>query len=428
MKDWGAGIVRPWKSDPEAIDPGLGPDEILERILDPERRGSLHPLYRRLRELSPAHPNRSPRLPPDCHVLTSHRHVDRVARSTAAVNDPRTARVFDRDGNGGAFFELMRHAMLFLEKSDHDRVRRLVYKAFTPRAIDPLRALTEEVAHSLLDKVEPAGRMDFVRDFAYPLPIRVIGRLLGLAEAAQARVEEWTWDFARAGDPMTATRETIDRGNEAARGFYAFFEEALESRRRHPRDDLMTTLVEAEEHGAGLSREEAIATCVLLLQAGHETTADLLGNAIVNLFAHPEELARLRDEPALMPSAVEELLRFEPPVQLSMRLVREPIALEGATLSAGSFAALVYGAANRDPAVYDEPDRLRLDRGAPHLAFSAGAYYCIGNALARSEIQVALRVLLDRLPSLRPEGATFVQRRTVRMRGPQEMRVVWDPA
>lgn len=428
MKDWGAGIVRPWKSDPETIDPSVGPDEILDRILDPERRGSLYPLYRRLRELAPAHPNRSPRLPPNCYVLTSHRYVDRVARSTVAVNDPDTARVFDREGKGGAFYELMRHAMLFLEKSDHDRVRRLVYKAFTPRAIEPLRSLTEEIAHSLLDAVAPAGRMDFVRDFAYPLPIRVIGRLLGLSDEAQARIEEWAWDFARAGDPMTATSETLDRGNSAARGFYAFFEEALEARRSHPRKDLMTSLVEAEENGKGLSREEAIATCVLLLQAGHETTADLLGNAIVNLFAHPSELSRLRDERALMPSAVEELLRYEPPVQLSMRLVREPIALEGAMLPAGSLAALVYGAANRDPAAYDEPDRLRLDRGAPHLAFSAGAYYCIGNALARSEIKMALRVLLDRLPSLRPEGATFVQRRTVRMRGPQELQVAWDPA
>lgn len=426
MKDWGTGIVRPWKSDPETIDPSLEPDEILDRILDPERRGSLYPLYHRLRALAPAHASRSSRLPRNCHVLTSHAHVDRVARSTAAVNDPDTARVFDHDGKAGAFYQLMRHAMLFLEKADHDRVRRLVYKAFTPRAIGPLRALTEETANLLLDAVERDGRMDFVRDFAYPLPIRVIARLLGLSDEAQTRIEAWAWDFARAGDPMTATPETIRRGNIAARGFYAFFEEALDARRRLPQDDLMTTLVEAQEDGKGLSREEAIATCVLLLQAGHETTADLLGNAIVNLFAHPGELARLREERELMPSAVEELLRYEPPVQLSMRRLREPIALEQTTLAAGSFAALVYGAANRDPAVYEEPDRLRLDRGAPHLAFSAGAYYCIGNALARSEIQTALRVLLDRLPSLRPEGETFVQRRTVRMRGPQELRVAWD--
>ncbi|MFO0690636.1 MAG: cytochrome P450 [Myxococcota bacterium] len=427
MKDWGVGIPRPWQAAAEPVDPALDADAILARILDPDRRGALHPLYHRLRTLDPIHRSRSPRLPERCFVLTRFRDVDHVARSSAAVNDPDTAKVFDRDGRGGAFFQLMRHAMLFLEKGDHDRVRRLVYKAFTPRAIAPLRALTEATAHALLDAVEANGRMDFVRDFAYPLPIRVIGRLLGLPDEDQARVEEWAWDFARAGDPMTATAETIRRGNAAAEGFHAFFAAALDERRARPRDDLMTTLVEAEEGGRGLGREEAIATCVLLLQAGHETTADLLGNAVINLFAFPGELARLRDEPALLPEAIEELLRFEPPVQLSMRLVREPIDLGERTIPAGHFAALVYGAANRDPAVYDEPDRLRLDRGAPHLAFSAGAYYCIGNALARSEIRAALQVLLARLPSLRPDGSGWVERRTVRLRGPQALPVAWDP-
>jgi cytochrome P450 len=249
MKDWGPGIVRPWKSDPEPIDPALDADAILERILDPDRRGSLHPFYHRLRALAPCHPSRSPRLPRGCHVLTSYRHVDRVARSAAAVNDPDTARVFDHDGQQGAFYQLMRHAMLFLEKADHDRVRRLVYKAFTPRAIAPLRALTEQTANALLDAVATAGRMDFVRDFAYPLPIRVIGRLLGLPDEAQARIEEWAWDFARAGDPMTADAETIRRGNLAAEGFYGFFESLLDERRRRPQEDLMTTLVQAEDHG-----------------------------------------------------------------------------------------------------------------------------------------------------------------------------------
>lgn len=429
MRHWGPGIVRPWQRAPEAIDPKLDADAILERILDPDRRGTLHPLYHRLRALAPAHRSRARGLPPDTWVLTSHPHVDRVARSTGAVNDPRTARVFDRDGRGGAFYQLMRHAMLFLEKADHDRVRRLVFKAFTPRAIAPLRALTEQTAHALLEAVAAQGRMDFVADFAYPLPIRVIARLLGLGEQDQTAIEAWAWDFARAGDPMTATDETIRRGDAAAEAFHRFFADALETRRRDPRDDLMTQLALAEEDGETLSREEAIATCVLLLQAGHETTADLLGNALLQLFAHPTELERLRQDLDAMPTAVEELLRIEPPVQLSMRLLRESIALaDGPELPAGSLAALVYGAANRDPDVYDEPDRLRLDRGASHLAFSAGAYHCLGHALARTEITAALTVLLERLPTIRPEGASWVERRTVRMRGPQSLPVAWKPS
>jgi cytochrome P450 len=197
MKDWGRGLVRSFVPVPEPIDPRLDADEVLEILLDPDRRGSPYPSYHRLRELAPCHRSRSVRLPRDCFVLTSFAHVDRVARSAVAVNDPDTARIFDRDGRGGAFFQLMRDAMLFLEKTDHDRVRRLVYKAFTPRAIAPLRLLTEQTATALLEAVAPTGRMDFVRDFAYPLPIRVISRLLGLPDEAQTRIEEWAWDFAR---------------------------------------------------------------------------------------------------------------------------------------------------------------------------------------------------------------------------------------
>ena len=402
------------------------PEEIVARILDAERRGELYPLYRRLREIAPVHPTRAAGLPPGCRLLTSWRHVDRAARSPSAVNDPKTAEVFDYGGAGGAFYRLMRHAMLFLEKPAHDRVRRLVYKAFTPASVAPLRALTEGVAHELLDAVEGDGRMDFVGQFAYPLPVRAISRLLGLPPESRGEIERWAWDFSRAGDPMSATPEIVERGDAAARGFYDFFEREIERRRGRPGDDLIGALASAEEDGERLSRDEAISTCVLLLQAGHETTADLLGNALVGLFRHPDQLARLRDEPGLLEPGVEELLRYDTSVQMSMRLVVEDLPLDGATLPAGSIAALVYGAANRDPEAFDDPDRLDLDRRPAHLSLSAGAYFCLGNALARTEIRAGLRVLLDRLPGLRPARDTFVQRRTARLRGPQELLVAWD--
>ncbi|HUP76656.1 MAG TPA: cytochrome P450 [Acidimicrobiales bacterium] len=409
------------------MDDSLDADAVLENILDAETRGELYPLYARLRELAPAHRSTSARLPLGCWVLTSFRNVDRVARSAGAVNDPATAKVFDQDGTGnGAFYRLMRDAMLFLEKPAHDRVRKLVYKAFTPRAVAPTRELTEQIAHELIDRVAAARSMDFVRDFAYPIPIVVIARLLGLPDDAEPRIEEWAWDFARAGDPMSATPDIVERGNCAAEGFTDFFDDALRQRRAHPADDIMTTLVHAEDGGETLSHHEAIATSVLLLQAGHETTADLLGNGMIALLRNPDELRRLRNDQSLLPSAVEELLRFDPSVQMSMRFIRESVEVDGATLPAGSMAALVYGAANRDPAVFDDPDVLRLDRGPVHLAFSAGAYYCLGNALARTEIQAALRVLLDRLPTIRAGADTFVQRRTMRLRGPQQLRVAWD--
>jgi cytochrome P450 len=432
MKARGSGIVRQIHPSPGAsaleATRSDDPEEIVACILDAERRGELYPLYHRLRSLAPVHPTQARGLPPGCWMVTSFRDVDRVARSASAVNDPKTAQLFDYDGAGGAFYQVMRNAMLFLDKASHDRVRRLVFKAFTPAAVAPLRALTEEVAGELLDAVLGGGgnEMDLVSQFAYPLPLRAIMRLLGLPSEAQASIEDWAWDFARAGDPMSATPEIIARGNQAATQFHDFFDRMIEQRRRQPGGDIISALVTAEEDGGRLNREEAISTCVLLLQAGHETTADLLGNAIVALFRHPGELARLRSDSALLRPAIEELLRYDTSVQMSMRLVTDDLQLEGVTLTAGSFAALVYGAANRDPDVFRDPDRLDLGRAPTHLAFSAGAYFCLGNALARAELQAGLRVLLDRIPTLRPAGETFVQRRTARLRGPQELRVAWD--
>jgi cytochrome P450 len=322
--------------------------------------------------------------------------------------------------------------MLFLDKPSHDRVRRLVFRAFTPAAVAPLGALTEEVAGELLDTAlfeggaGGGGEMDFVSQFAYPLPLRAIMRLLGLPYDARDSIEEWAWDFSRAGDPMSATPEIIARGNAAAQQFHDFFDRVIEERRSHPGDDIISALVTAEEDGGRLSHEEAISTLVLLLQAGHETTADLLGNALVALFRHPEELARLRADPALLRPAVEELLRYDTSVQMSMRLITDDIQAGDVAIPAGSMAALVYGAANRDPEKFVEPDRLDLDRNPTQLAFSSGSYFCLGNALARAELQAGLRVLLDRIPTIRPAGETFVQRRTARLRGPQELRVAWE--
>ncbi len=430
MRDRQKGIERTitLADDDTAIARALDdPEAILARILDPARRGNLYPFYHRLRELAPAHTTRVPGLPADTVVLTSYHLVDRVARSPAAVNDPRTAAIFDVDGTGrSAFYRLMRHAMLFLEKEAHDRVRRLVYKAFTPAAVAPLGALTESVANELIDATEPAGEMDFVAQFAYPLPLRAIMRLLGLPRESEDAIERWAWDFARAGDPMSATPEIVARGDAAAIGFHDFFSRLIEERLRKPRDDLVTALVQAEGDGGRLSREESISTLVLLLQAGHDTTSDLLGNALIALFRHPDERARLVARPESLPVAIEELLRFDTSVQMSMRLVREPLDLDDRTLPAGGLVALGYGAANRDPARFEDPDRLVLRRNPAHLSFSAGAYYCLGNALARVELQTALGVLFRRMPTIRPAEDRYVERWTTRLRGPLELRVEWD--
>lgn len=430
MKDRARGISRllSLSSEDDEIASGLTqPEAVTERILDAERRGALYPYYHRLRALAPIHQTEVAGLPPGTFVLTRAADVDRVARSTAAVNDPRTAEVWNYDGRGqGAFYRLMSRAMLFLEKSDHDRVRRLVYKAFTPAAVAPLRLLTEQVAHDLLDAVDGRSDVDFVSDFAYPLPLRAIMRLLGVPREAEGTLEQWAWDFARAGDPMSATPEIVSRGDIAAEGFREFFGGLFDARKSDPQEDLITALVHAEADGSQLDREEAIATLVLLLQAGHDTTSDLLGNAMIGLFRHPAELDRLIRQPDRVDVATAELLRYDTSVQISMRLARQSVELGETTIPEGSLIALGYGAANRDPMAHDDPDRLDLDRRPNHLSFSAGAYYCLGNALARTEIQAALGVLLRRAPRIRPHSDGFIERWTTRLRGPLELRVALD--
>jgi len=253
-------------------------------------------------------------------------------------------------------------------------------------------------------------------------------RLLGVPHEAEPTLEEWAWDFARAGDPMSATPEIIARGDLAAEGFREFFGDLFDARKREPAEDLITSLVQAEADGHQLDREEAIATLVLLLQAGHDTTSDLLGNAMIGLFRHPEALRRLSQQPELLGSATEELLRFDTSVQISMRLARESIDLGDTEIPADSLIALAYGAANRDPAFHANPDRLDLDRNPAHLSFSAGAYYCLGNALARTEIQAALSVLFGHAPEIRPSTDHFIERWTTRLRGPLELKVSLNPA
>lgn len=421
-----AGIERSIIPEPNRPELPDAPDDVVQAILDPETRGELYPLYARLRALSPVWRTDVQGLPTGTWALTSYAAVDRVARSVHAVNDPRTVQVFDYDGTGGSFYRLLADSMLFLEKPAHDRIRRIVFRAFTPRAVAAFRAMTVQVANDLIDAVAADGEMDFVRQYSYPLPIRAICKLLGIPPESQLEVERWAWDFARAGDPMTLTTEIGARGDAAAVAFRSLFEQLLRERERQPREDVMSLLIQADADGERLTLDEAIGTCVLLVQAGHETTADLLGNGLVGLFRHPDQLAWLRANPASARVAVEELLRYDCSVQMSMRLITADLDVEGCVIPEGSLAALFYGAANRDPARFDEPDRLDLQRAPQHLAFSAGAYYCLGNALARLELEAGFRVLLERLPGLAPASATFVQRRTMRLRGPQELRVRWS--
>jgi cytochrome P450 len=421
-----AGIQASLDPPPTSTDVPDDPEAIVACLFDARCRGELYPLYHALRARAPVHRTEDPHMR---GVWMVSRFADALAiyRNPRAVSDPATAEHFDHARAGGPFYQLLKQAMLFLESEDHARVRRIVVQAFTPRSIARVRPITERIAGELIARVARQGEMDVVSEFAYPLPIKVIAQLLGVPETDFPEIERYAWDFARGSEFSAVENERTRRADAAALGFREYFEHLIAKRRGDLGDDVLSALIAAEDDGSRLDHDEVVATSVLLLQAGHETTTDALGNALVALFRHPDQLAVLREDPAGTRNAVEELLRYDSTNQLNNRLLLDDVSLGGVDLSAGDHVAVLIGSANRDPAQCREPDQLQLDRPSPqHLAFAFGAYHCVGSALARTELEVALRALLDRLPGLRPATGTFSWRDTLRNRGPHELRVSWS--
>jgi cytochrome P450 len=399
------------------------PDDIVSWITDPQRRGELFPLYHQLRRVAPIH-KCPPHLLHGAWVLTRFADVQAVLKNPTAVNDPRVVDEAFNHGDG-AFYQAMRNTMVFAEASPHQRLRTLVVRAFTPRAIARWRPIAERVANELCDGVAADGGMELVQQFNYELPFNVIAHILGVPRSDFPYIKQLAWDFARAGE-RTVTDEVAKRGDDAARGFQAYFSELAEARSKNPTDDLITELVHVEQDGDRLTRHELVGNCVLLMQAGHETTQDLLGNSMVALFRHPDQLARLRANLDLVKGAVEEFLRYDGSVQTNHRLLLEDLHLGDVVLPAGDMVHSLLGAANRDPAEFADPDRLDIERPIrQHLAFAFGAYYCVGAALARTEVSVGVRTLLERFPGIRPASDTFQWRDTLTLRGPLRLEVTW---
>jgi cytochrome P450 len=280
----------------------------------------------------------------------------------------------------------------------HTRLRGLVSRAFTPRSIADLAPEITRTAHALLDDLAPRGACELMEEFAGVLPLLVIADILGIPRADRAHFRRLTLEFTETFESIVSGAPTRMEAHEA---MGAYFTRVLAERRAAPREDLTSRLAAAEIDGERLSDHEITTFMKLLLVAGNSTTARLIGNAVLTLLEHPEELARLRDEPALVPSAVEEVLRFRPPINTWFRVAAADVTLGGQALRAGDQVAVFLGSANRDEAYFAEPDRFDVARDPnPHLAFSTGIHFCLGAPLARLEGQIALRALLDRLPDL----------------------------
>jgi cytochrome P450 len=385
-----------------------------------ELRIDPYPYYRRLRERDPVHRS----FGASGWVLTRHDDIVAVLGDRAYSSDERNwkrfRRMIGRDVRSGLPDPYVDGviSMLRIDPPDHTRLRTLVSKAFTPRAVERLRPRIETVVVELLDGLAGRAELDLMPAFASPLPVVIIGEMLGVAVEDRTRFRHWSNEaIGLLGDGSRADRR---RAWQALGEMRDWLGEQIDARRRTPREDLLSALVAAEESGDRLSERELFATCLLLLVAGNETTTNLIGNGVVALLRHPAQLERLRRDPARMPAAIEELVRFDSPVQMTSRLVLEERELHGCRLRRGEQIVLILGAGNRDPARFDDPDRLDLDRpDARPLSFGHGLHYCLGAQLARLEAQVALTHLFDRYPDLRFADAPITWGTNTILRGPR---------
>ncbi len=290
---------------------------------------------------------------------------------------------------------------LDLDPPDHTRLRGLVSKAFTPRAVRELGPRIQGLVDELLDAVAGKSRIDLISDFAFPLPVIVIAEMLGVPAEDRARFREWSDDIALSVNPLLNS-EQIERVQQATEELFDYFEGIIEQRRQAPQNDMISALLAAEEEGDRLTHEELLSTLMLLLVAGNETTRNLIGNGMLALLKNPAQLQRLRDRPELLDSAINELLRYDSPVQIDSRNAIDDVKIGGKRIAAGQRILAIVGAANRDPQVFANPDELDIGRDeVSHLSFGRGIHYCLGSPLAILEGRMAFTSLLARFSSIR---------------------------
>jgi unspecific monooxygenase len=395
--------------------------------LDPAFRADPYPLYRRLLAEDPVHitPFGVPAFArhADCiAILKDHKRFSSDTTQNTAGANPQPVPEFEG-------ISVSDRPFLFFDPPDHTRLRRLVNMAFSAKAVEALRPRVQELVDELLDKIEAKGSMEAVADFAYPLPVAVICEMLGVPKEDHPSFSGWSEVLARSLDPdiLPPSHETLERRAWAIRESRDYFRKLVAERRKSPGEDILSGLIAAEDEGDKLSEAELLSTCSLLLIAGHETTVNLIGNGIFRLLQHSDQLARLQANPDLAPNVVEEVLRFDPPVQFDGRICREEAEVGGHTVQPGSFTLLLLGAANRDPAVFDDPDTFDVTRDATgHMAFGYGIHFCLGAPLARIEGQIALRSLFQRFPTLhRTSDETPAYREQITIRGLKELPLGW---
>lgn len=362
-----------------------------------------YPAYQTLREAGPLH--WSTEFFGGAWLLTRHADVEQVLRDPRFSAQRTGGWVTDREETRGelaGFQQLFARAMLFLDAPDHTRIRKVLNAGFKPAQIQALAPFIEQTVTELLDAVDGQTSFDFMQAVARQLPTRVIAKMMGIEEAANADFAVWSDDLAVFIGAPLASHQQARRAQASLLAMGRYFEQLLAERRKNPGDDLVSRLLQAQADGTLLNHAELLAQCAMLLFAGHETTRNLLGNGLYALLTHPDQWQRLQQDPALIPSAVRELLRFDSPVQYTGRRVAADMALHGQTLRRGDLVVPLIGSANRDLARHPEPDRLDVGgRDGGSISFGSGAHVCIGAMLTRVEAEIAFRLVLQRFPGLR---------------------------
>jgi cytochrome P450 len=392
------------------------------RLWHPEVRRDPYPTYRRLREQGLTRLRLF-----GGWMAARYTDVERVLREPAFSTDREQValmRILRRATRGAPDFQaLVENNLLMIDGARHRRLRGLVAKAFTPRRVEALRPRAVALADELLYRCAGRDEMDVVRDLAQPLPTIVIAELLGVPAADQERFRAWSDAVVELLDPLSG-RDGLEPAKRATADLAAYFRELLAERRRAPREDLLSAMIAAEEGGESLAEGELIALASLLLAAGNETTTSLIGNAVVLLLRHPRERRRLQDDLGLLPSAIEEFLRFEPPIQLTDRAVVEPVELGGVRLEPGTIVGALLAGANRDPERFPEPDRFDIGRTEnQHLSFGHGNHFCLGASLARLEAEVALGAFLRHFPDFTGRADPPGWKPSIVLRGPTALPV-----
>ena len=398
----------------------------LYQLLDPEVLANPYPLYQRLRSEDPVHWD------PFLHtwVVTRYADVVQVLYHFSASRTPTPEQLSALNLSAlNPIAEVMMRQMLFLDPPDHTRLRALASAAFTPRRVEQLRSHIQDVMDTLLDKLVASGRMDVIADFAGPAPAIVTAELLGVPAADHAKLKDWSQDFAEMLGNFQHNPDRIPRVLRSVENLCSYFRTAMIEQQANAREGLIQAMMNAEVDGARLTAEEIIANLIVTMVGGLETTTNLIGNGVLTLLRNPDELEQLRADSSLIPSAVEELLRYESPSQHTARLAPDNVELGGRKILKRQAVIAVMGAGNRDPERFPDPDRLDLARkDNRHLAFGWAAHFCFGAALARLEGQIAFETLLRRLPGLALETkAPLEWRHNLGLRGLTALPVTFKP-